>query len=204
MTWVLEKHRYQKLATAAEPTVTITTKDSKFWVALWVFLVTITLGLYAIGMRLGRFLKEFATTVGPVQGYPREWPRLSERTIVHECRHTSDIVFLGWFIPILGWITRKMRAWVGLVPAGLIYGVLPFPILLCYGRYKMELRADEESYRWMLKNGFGAEEVKARAASFAETVGSGAYFWPWPKPLVRRGFKAAAERVIREHHGHQS
>jgi hypothetical protein len=199
VSWVVEKFKYQREAEKIEPAAVITTKDSKWWTALWVSLVVVTLGLFAIGQPYRVFMEKFATTVGPVQGYPRKWAVVSIRTIVHECRHTKDVIFFGWFVPVLGWISNKLRAWVGLLPAGLVYGLLPFPVLLCYGRYKMELRADTASYHWMLEDGCSPEEVRSRAVSFAETVGSGKYFWPWPKPLVRRGFKIAAEQVIRQH-----
>jgi hypothetical protein len=199
MSWVIEKFRYEKIAHEIESAVTLKTKDHWFWTGLWVFLVVISFGLYALKMSLRDFLEKWATTIGPIQGYPREYSRLSRRLLVHEARHTWQCIVAALFVPVFGWVPwRRWRAYVGLLPMGLVYGLLPFPVLICYGRYRLELDADISRWRWALENRYGPEEIRSHAARRVNTVGGSAYFYPWPKFLVRRGYTKASERVIKE------
>jgi hypothetical protein len=197
--WLLERFKYHAIAHEIESSVTLKTKDSWLWTALWIFLVVVTLGFYAIKVSREKFLKEVATTVGPIQGYPREFPALSKRLLVHESRHTYQCVVSSWFVPIVGWIPyRKLKSFVGLIPMLFTYGVLPFPIFLCYGRYRLELDADIASWKWALRNGYCEEKIRDHAKKRIETVSGGLYFYPWPKFLVRRGYVKYSERVIKE------
>jgi len=198
VSWVTEKFKYERIAHEIEPSVTLKTKDSWFWSALWVIMVVLTLGVYAFKTSLKRFLEDFAITIGPIMGYPRKWARLGRRLIVHESRHAWQCIIAALFIPVLGWVPwRKWRAYIGILPMGAAY-LLPVIPWLCYGRYRLELDADVASWRWALMAGYGPEEIRREAARRAEVVGGGAYFWPWPKSLVRRGYTKAAEKVIKE------
>lgn len=205
MSWIDERVRYDEIAEGIEPAVVLRTKDAWGWTAAWIgLLVLVTLASLGVGTyfflrRMGRrtFLERYATTLGPVQGYPRRFARLSRRLLVHECRHTRQCANLAWFVPVLGWVPwRRWRAVVGLLPMALVYGLLPFPILLCYGRYRLELDADRAAYRWMLRNGYRVAAVRGRSRHFAARVSSGAYLWCWPAPLVRRGFARAVDAEL--------
>lgn len=211
MTWVYEKHRYQKIAESIEPAARLFSKDHWVWPFAWyvalilVTLITLGIGAYFFLKKMGKkvFLENYATTFGPIQAYPKSYERLSVRLLVHECQHTKQAVFFGYFVPIIGWIPgktgRRIRAYAGLLWMALFYLVILFPVWLCYGRYWVERNADEASYRWMLENGYDAKQVRERAAEFAEKVGGGQYFFAWPIWLVRRGFAAAAERAVSQH-----
>lgn len=195
MSWTNDKERYQQIANEADPAVILVTKDSPLWFVLWLAGLVLTLGLLAIKMGWKTFRDEFATTIGPIQGYPRPWGSLSERLIVHEGRHTTQAVFFGWFVPVLGWFFgRTVRAFVGLIPMGAVYLLLPVPILGAFGRFYLELDADRASWKWMLKHGASSEHVLARAIRFGAKVCGGEYLWA----LIggQRLFEKAAKRVI--------
>lgn len=200
--WVFERFRYQKIATSIEPIAKVGTKDPLFWTVLWWVGAILSFGLITIKMDLNVFLQMYATTIGPLQGYPRRFAALGKRLLVHECRHTWQCVMCGYLIPIVGWIPgktgRRIRAWVGLLPMALIYFVLPFPIFFCYGRYRLELDADIKAWRWALENGYTVDATRNRAAARINTVGGWAYGRPWPKAWVRKGYLTAVEEVIEQ------
>ena len=202
MSWIAERFKYENIAAEIEPAARLRTKDSWLWKVLWVLMTVFSLGLSLLKMSWSTFFKIYATTIGPIQGYPRSFERLGRRLLVHECQHVKQAVFCGYFIPILGWIPgrwgRHFCAWVGLPFMLLGYVVLPFPIGLCYGRYRLELDADIVSWKWALKNkkGYTPKDVRDHATARVDKVAGGAYLWAWPKPLVRRGYKKASERVI--------
>lgn len=200
MSWTDEKQKYDAIMHEVEPAATLCTKDHWIWTALWVALVVITLGLAAIKMGRRRFLEDFATTLGPWHGYPRSWPALSKRLLVHEGRHTTQFVFCGWFVPVFGWFFgRKARAVVGLIPMALVYGLVLFPIYFALGRWLLELDADRASWRWQIRNGYKPEDVLVRASRFGNLVTSGAYLWAWPRWAGGvRVFERSADKVIKE------
>lgn len=200
MSWTDEHDKYQAIATSIEPSAVIMTKDHWLWSAAWWFLAVLTLGLIAIGMSKTKFLTRYATTLGPFHGYPRDWPELSTRLLVHECRHTTQFVFAGWFVPVLGWLFgRKVRAAVGVLPMAIVYGLVVLPIGFAVGRWQLELDADRRSWAWAIRNGYSSAYVRERAKSFGATVCSGAYLWAWLKALGGvKAFERAADKVIRE------
>lgn len=189
MSWTEKRDRYQSLARTIDPSVIITTKDHWFWSALAWALCIITLGL---GMRPRRFLEDFATTIGPVQAYPRQWKNLREAIIVHESQHTRQARLFG-----LG-----IHPWVGLLPMAVTYLLLPIPVLLSYFRYRLELDADRASWTHLLRTGQAdGQQIYRRAERFSHTVSSGAYGWAWPKGWARKGFREQAQKTITRHEG---
>jgi hypothetical protein len=199
VSWIDDREQYQAIAAKIDPAATLFTKDHWVWTAAWIGLIVITLGLAAIGMPLKKFLERYATTLGPFHGYPSAWPALSKRLLVHECRHTTQFVFAGWFVPVLGWFFgRKVRAVCGLLPMAVVYGLVIFPIGLALGRWLLELDADRTSWRWAIRNGFGAGWVRERAARFGRQVCGGPYLWAWVLGGVGV-FERSAEKVICEY-----
>ena len=185
MSWVDNKDVYEKLAKSIDPSIKLVTKDSWVWSVIGVLIHIITFGC----MPKWRFLTQFATTLGPIQAYPRQYPKLSKRLLVHEARHTRQARWFGFGI----------HPWVGLPLIGVFYLLLPVPLLLAWFRYRLEVDADFASYRYMLANGYDARQVRIRAERFADLVSGASYVWSWPRPLARRGFAKAAERAIAEH-----
>lgn len=198
--WVDQKGQYQAIARSIDPAAVVLTKDHWLWSAAWWALAVLTLGLIAIGMPKRRFLEQYATTLGPFHGYPSSWPRLSRRLLVHECRHTSQFVFAGWFVPVFGWLFgRKARAVAGLLPMAIVYGLVVLPIGFALGRWLLELDADRTAWRWQLRNGYSADQVRARAEAFGRKVCGAPYLWAWlPVFGGVKAFSSAADKVIRE------
>ena len=205
MSWVKDKKKYEAIAASIEPAAKLTTKDSWFWTALWVLmligvtLISVGIGTYFFLKKMGKktFLERYATTIGPLQGYARRMLALSKRLLVHECRHVYQAIIAALFVPVLGWLPwRRWRAWVGLLPMFLVYIALPFPVGICYGRYRLELDADYTAWKWQLANGYTPQQVRDHAAARVLKVSGGQYGWAWPRPLVRRGYTKLSERAI--------
>jgi hypothetical protein len=192
--WTQSAQQYLGIACSVAAVSVITTKDGPFWrLAAWM-LFLVSLGRFS----KQRFLEEFASTLGPIQAYPHGWPRLSPRLIVHEARHTRQFLLAGWFVPILGWLGPRARAWAGLVPMTAIYGFFPLPVFFAWGRFRLELDADSYSWKVALQQGWmSPDDVRQRAASFAETISSWAYLKTWPRRWTQKAFQRRAEEVIR-------
>lgn len=193
-TWTDHHGTHETVARSFEPAARLYTKDGWIWrpiaAVVW-------------ALRFGRrpyrdFLDNYATTFGPIQAYPRSFKRLSDRLLRHECRHTTQSVALGWFVPVAGWFFgRRVRAWAGLLPMAVLYGLVFFPFGLAYGRYWLERDADRAMYRWALSKGYSAQWVRDRAQEFAGDVCGAAYAWSWPSGWGIRGFLRVANDEIK-------
>jgi hypothetical protein len=135
----------------------------------------------------------FAQTIGPLVGIPDDWSmRKARRVIPHE---------VAGHVRQQRWFGLGIHPWVGLLPWALVYCLLLFPFKLAYFRYRLELHADKQKWRALLRSGeMGPDQVIDRARRFAKTVSGKMYLWPWFEGLVMRGFLRAAKRVIEEHH----
>lgn len=186
MSWLAEHARLEGIARAIEPSVRLVVKEGAFWRALGVLASIGTLG----GISLATFLHDYATAIGPLQGYPRGWSvERVERTLVHEARHTRQARWCG-----LG-----IHPWLGLPLFGLLYLGLPLPAGFAVARFLFELDADRAAWRHALASGASPEWVRVRAAAFAAHVCSGHYGWPLPRKLGVACFARSAERVIAAH-----
>lgn len=194
-TWTLSRFRYERIARSVSPAIRLTTKDAWPWRVIAWALFLVTLGR----LKRARFLEDFATTIGPIQAYPRAWPTLRDRTVVHEGAHTLQFLAAAWFVPVLGWLRwwPTWTAFVGVLPMAVAYLLFPVPLLLAWGRYRLELAADARSWAWALEAGaLDPAGVRQRARAFAETVSSWAYGRAWPRAWALRGFARRAEAVI--------
>jgi len=185
VSWVDRRDEYQALARRFDPACRLVVKEGWFWTALAYLLMVITFG----GVRAGDFLNNYATTIGPIQAYPRAWPTLDTRLLVHEARHVRQARVCGLWI----------HPWVGLPIYALLYLVLPIPLGLAWFRFWFELDADRASWRWALaEGGWAPEQVRLRAQSFALKVSSGSYGWAMPRNYMARRFEGEVETVIQE------
>jgi len=185
VSWVDDRERYQALARRFDPAVRLVVKEGWFWAALAWILCIVTFG----GIRPRSFLRDYATTIGPIQAYPRAWASLDTRLLVHEARHVRQCRACGAMI----------HPWVGLPIYFLLYILLPIPLGLAWFRYWFELDADRASWRWWLtEGGAAAEQVRLRAQTFGGKVGGSSYGWPWPRGWVAQGFSRAVETTIEE------
>jgi hypothetical protein len=186
MSWILDKERLQAEARKLDPAIRLTTKDSWFWRMLAWLLFILSFGKF----KREDFLTLFATTLGHVQAYPKEWETASvERVMIHESRHS-------WQARVCGFGIHPM---VGLPLMAFLYGLFPFPTLLAVFRLWFEMDADRAYWRHGLVNHtMDAAEVRRRAQSFAETVSGPAYFWSVWRGFAVWLFMRAAEKVIVE------
>ena len=194
MSWTDRRAEYEQVARNQSPVVILITKEHGFWRCVATLLWLASAGRF----RRETFLDQYATTLGPIQAYPQSWPTIPEWLIVHESRHTWQCERFGWLVPVLGWFFgRGMRTWVGLIPMGIVYILLPLPTLFAWGRMRLELDADIASWAASLENGWQTpDEVYARALHMADQLSGAPYLWAWPRSWTRAIFIRAVERTI--------
>jgi hypothetical protein len=184
--WVRDRARLEALARAIEPSVRVQTKDGAHWRALAWLAALATFG----GISRRTFLEDYATTLGPLHGYPRGWSvERVEATLVHEARHTSQARWCG-----LG-----IHPWLGMPVFAVLYLALPLPVGFGLARLLFEIDADRVTWRHALAAGAAPEQVRARAREFGGRVCSGHYGWPVPRGLGLALFARAADRTIAAH-----
>ena len=184
--WLVERERLASLARAIEPSVRLQSKDARLWRLLARLAAMATAG----GISRRVFLEDYATTLGPLHGYPAAWSsERVERTLVHEARHTRQA----------RWCSLGLHPWLGLPLFALLYLAAPVPIGLGLARVLFELDADRAAWRHSLRAGAAPDAIRARAREFAARVCSGHYGWPLPRRLGVALFAAAAERAIAAH-----
>jgi len=193
MKWIDKKEYYENIARDVTPASTLMVKEGVFWTIVAYIQSAATLGI----KKPHAILSDSAAALGPIQAFPRSFGILYPEEIVHEARHTLQMEICGWVIPVLGWFFgRKVRAWCGL-PLFLILNLLPLPILVNYGRFRLELDAESTAWRVGLKDGWlTPKEIKARAALFGRSMFMLDYFfaWPWAKGTAAR----KADKIINE------
>lgn len=191
MSWTENRIEYDTLAHSINPTVILVEKDkSVFFKTLWYLISIFTFGIYSKHTTLDAFLHNYATTIGPLQGYSSRLAAINTATLVHECEHTNQSEFLGWFVPIIGWFFgRTVRAWVGILPMFLLYVILPIPVGICYGRFLMEYLAEKKKLQWMKdQNIFSETYTRAVGMHFCSVLCGPTYFWPWPYKWAEKRF----------------
>ena len=193
--WTDDAESYLRIAGGLCDVSRLRTKDGWYWqLAAW------ALAIISFG-RLPRrlFLQDYASVLGPIHAYPRQWDCLPRPLIVHEVRHTRQFLFAGWFVPILGWLGKRSRVWAGMLPVGLVYILFPLPMFFAWGRFRLELDADSYSWRVSLDRGWmTAESVQARARQLGEAISSWAYLKAWPRSWAIAACERRAENVIRD------
>jgi hypothetical protein len=178
--WTDRKEELQSKFREIDKSVILTTKNSKFW-KLGAFLLS-KLGL----MSEKEFLEDFATTLGPVQAYPENWSYgLVSLIGHHESGHVRQARWFG-----LG-----ISPWLGLIPMGLAYILLPLPILFAWCRYRLELSADKYLWKYLIKNNL-SDLVLSQAEHSANNVSSSEYLYSVPKCWALWGFRRAALKLL--------
>lgn len=182
--WVDRKEHYESVAKGVDRSVKLVTKDGWFWRVLGSVLQFVTFSKFP----KEDFLEKFATTIGPVQAYPRGWSHILESTIVHESRHTRQFRAFGLFI----------HPWVGLLPMAIAYLLLPIPMGLAWFRMLLERDAEMSALRYLRRQGQSDVVLFMRSGAFADKVSGPAYGYAWPKEWTRRSFRKATKRLIKE------
>jgi hypothetical protein len=187
MSWVDHKAEYEEISRSIDPAVRLVTKDAWPWKVLAALVMVFTFG----GISYRKFLEGYATTIGPIQGYPRKALYLSRSLLIHEARHTRQARWFGlWSHP-----------WVGLPLFAVFYLLLPLPLGLAWFRFRFELDAHVASWRWMLANGAPEDSVMLHADYAAKRVCGGNYGWSWPQSWGWETFIKKARQIIEEHNG---
>ena len=193
MSWIRHKEHYEEIAHSVTPTVTLMEKTGLFWT-----IVAWTISIISLGFRKPKdVLNDSAMAFGTVQAFPSSWGIIAPEEIVHEARHTWQMEKCGWAIPVLGWFFgARVRAWVGL-PIFLFLSLVPFFVLVNYGRFRIELDAESLAWKRALHAGWlTPKEVRNRAKYFAEAMFRIEYFFAWP--WAKKRSLALAEKIIKE------
>jgi hypothetical protein len=169
------------LAKEIDKSIVLVTKDGWFWKMLGSILQFFRM------MSKEEFLEDYATTIGPIQAYPREWDTNTVDCILyHEARHTRQARWFG-----LG-----ISPWVGLPFMAVVYGLLFFPVFLAWPRYRLELDACKTQWIACLKNGYKLENVASMAIEDARQISSSSYGWAVPYRWARWGYMRALGKVF--------
>ena len=191
MSWTEHRIEYEALAHSINPNVVLVEKDkSVFFKSLWYLMSIFTFGIYAKSTSLETFLHDYATAIGPLHGYSSRLAAISEATLIHECQHTNQSQFFGWFVPFVGWFFGpKVRAYAGILPMFLFYVVLPLPFGLAYGRFLMEYLAEKRKLEWMASTGrFSSRYIRDVGMHFCGVLCGPTYFYSWPRKWAEKKF----------------
>jgi len=137
--WTTQRARLQQAAQLSDKSAILMTKDNWFCKMLGAILTVVTFG----GIGYTRFMERFATTIGPIQFYPKGWPPSSvEAVCTHEGVHSRQAVVCG----IITWLALSVLTsilcgyhlvwWAGLIDGGLsLVCTLPMlwwrPVRIC-------------------------------------------------------------------------
>ena len=137
-----------------------------------------------LGLRLvtfngqNKYLTHYVTTLGHTIYVPDdfdEWPAAHRYQILrHELVHVLQFERYGW---------------IGMI---LVYGVLPLPMGLAYGRARLEWEAYAETLRAVAEmQGLAAARAPELREMIVRRFTGPDYGWMWPFPTMVRGWIAA-------------
>lgn len=182
MSWINDRDYYEQFAKTIDPSIKLVTKDGLFWKIIGNILQVVTFNRF----KKKTFLEKYATTIGPIQAYPKSYNKISKRLIIHEGEHTKCSRRLGFGI----------NPWVGL-PFMFILYVLIFPIGFSPFRYLFELEAVREEWKYMNKNGIPKNKIHECAKRFAIKLSSANYGWAMPKSFILKQFEKEVEKICK-------
>lgn len=130
-----------------------------------------------------RYLTDYVTTLGHVIYVPDDWERWEHGRRLEILRH--ERVHVDQFERY------------GVVGMALLYGLLPFPLGLAYGRARLELEAYRETIRATAEISGVDDATSAALRDFiVERFVGPDYLFMWPFPgMVRRWVEAEQARV---------
>jgi hypothetical protein len=186
--WLKDKEALQTFARSIDSSIILMSKEHWLWVVISYLLRFL--------MPREKFLNKFATTIGPLHGYPKGYSTEDVRRVIpHEGRHTQQVRACGLFIPYIG-------PWLGIIPMTILY-VLLLPVGFNWFRYKFELDANVASWKYKVNNmGWSLDAIEVAAYRTAKIVGSRSYGWPLPQKRVIKGFLNSYDKLKREVEGY--
>lgn len=129
------------------------------------------------------YLSAYVTTLGHTVYVPDDfehWPPLRrEQVMRHEHVHVRQFERYGWLVMML------------------VYGFLPLPIGLAYGRARLEWEAYEETLRAVAETeGLAAAHSPRLRREIVRRFVSADYLWMWPFPrTIERWIDEALLRI---------
>ena len=137
-------------------------------------------------------LKNSATAIMDTVYFPVDWTAESCcNKMCHEVKgHVKQFSFFGFGNPK-----------VGIVLMTLIYGLLFFPILLAWGRYRLELHACATEWEHFFRGQSGSRGMEdyilnAWSPHQADSISGKMYVYAVPHFWARWGYKRKAKKVI--------
>lgn len=191
MTWLKDYYILQIQAKLIDKSIILTTKDAKIWKIIATILHIVTFG----GMKKKTFLTKYATTIGPIQAYPREFTKESVRRLLyHEGYHTIQARKYGLGNP-----------WLGLPVMAILYLFVPLPLGFAYYRFKLEMEAEAFSFRNYLKeidldrdcDHIKLLDRKNQFREFTARLCSGKYGWSMPLYSSMRKCEKIMKEIIK-------
>jgi hypothetical protein len=158
-------------------------KDGWFWSLLNCLILVVTCG----GNR--RFLTGYITTIGPWIAVPSSWWQTSvvqrQKILRHELVHVRQFRACGLGSAVFG------------IPLMFLLYLLPLPIGLAYGRYRIERAGYLEGIRKLVEDNASSGRITLEIdAAVSELTGSH-YGWTWPfSSSVRRWFDEQTTKII--------
>jgi hypothetical protein len=181
--WLFYKKNITEELRKIDKSIVLHTKDNTFCkVVAWILFI-LSFGNFKREV----FLNRFSTTIANHHFYPEKWLIDSVLEVgIHEARHTRQFRFFGFWIHPL----------VGLPIAAVVYLLLLLPIGAAFGRFFMELDADKESWRYMVKEEYTNEEILEHARRRANTLSGSCYLWAVPKFISSYFYTRSAKKII--------
>lgn len=135
------------------------------------------------------YLTQYVTTLGHTIYVPDDFPNWEPSHAWEVLRH--ELVHVSQF---------ERYGWVGMV---LLYGLLPLPLGLSYGRARLEWEAYRETLRAVAEaHGLAAARSPKLHAEIVRRFTGPDYGWMWPFPgSVRRWIAKALDEIEREMRG---
>ena len=187
--WLEHKAELTSMVRQIEPQAVLISKRHWIFVPSAWFLFIVSFGKFKRDV----FYDRMATAFGPLIGLPETLDFQSAREIIlHEGRHARQTRWLGFGI----------SPWLGLPLLALLYIFLPFPVLIAFFRYWMELDADAYMWKELLRKRLWTEaQVRKEAERRARSLASVDYFWAVPLKVSFKGYTERAELVILQARG---
>jgi len=190
VSWVDDSRSSDLIALYKNQGVSVELKEGWFWETIAWMLYIVTFTLY----KRDKFLKQFATTIGNKVGFPRDWSfRQVDYVMPHEGQHVRQGKICGLCI----------SPWLGLLPFGILYILLPIPAGFAYFRYLFEKDATRVTIQKIKVEGVKdgktedeiLEEMHKQAEYSAKRVSSSDYMWSVPQSFALKGYRKMVKKV---------
>lgn len=137
-------------------------------------------------------LLTYATTIGRKVYIPYEWTKDQAASVIsHEVLgHVKQFRFCAF----------GRNPTFGILPMAVIYFFVFFPVLLAWGRYRLELHAFTVDSIYKLEQGMKTpKQILEHADRFANNISGKPYVYAIPRKWAKWGFRRRARKIIQNH-----